>query len=251
MTTYHPFPRQKTRLAIAFLAVTAFFVSISDARIFTSAKDGRTVEGKIVGATEDIVRLNLGTRRVEIPLSALIEADRRYIELWRKEQAKSKVPDLEISISTGLNRRRDPDYFSYEYYDANFDFEIRMENDERDFDVTGAKGTLVVIGKNCEKNYDNYVVMQKETFPITVKAKDEFKWNGPEVQFRYAEGNTYQTGYKYYSYIFQIKNAAGKVIYEKVMANRFKDVAEAILKFEEEDKFDGKGKPVKSSRTVF
>lgn len=249
MNTMHRNPQHTSLILGAMLAAAALFAPLSEARVFTSSKDGRTLEGTIVGATDASVRLDLGTRQVEVPLDALIEADRRYIELWKTEEKKSKVPDLEIRINTGLNRRRDPAFFSYEYYDASFDFEILVENDERDFDVEGAKGFLVVIGENCERNFSDFVVMQKATMPITVKAKEKFEWKGPEVQYRYAEGRSYEYGYKYHSYIFQIKNSTDKVIYEKVMAPRFNGHAEAILKFDESDKFDKDAKPVKKARS--
>ncbi len=78
-------------------------------------------------------------------------------------------------------------------------------------------------------------------------------WQGQEVQFRYADTSSYQYGYKYYTYIFQIKNASGKVIFTKTMSSRFRNHEEEILKFAERDKFNEDGKSIRASRskTIF
>ena len=190
------------------------------ARTFTSS-DGRTLEAEISNVRGDDVVLKVGIKTYTVPKSRLSEADQKYIEEWLVNRKKNLVPDLEIEINSGKNNRSDRKD-SFDDKMGSFNFTIKIENEEQGFDLEDAKAFLVVLGEDCDFD-DNYVVMQKESFKVSVKEGDTLEWKGPEVSYKYDDSAPSYWGHVYYGYLFVIKNASGKVIYAKSSKPKFND----------------------------
>lgn len=194
------------------------------------------MEAKLIAVRGDQVVIRRGVKTFTVPATSFSVEDQQYFTEWKKKQLKELVPDLEVNINTGKSDRSDRGD-SFDDRIGSFQFSISILNDERDFDLKGAKGILHVLGENCEDR-DLYCVMQTNKFKIDVAETETFEWKGDPRRFRFDNRSPALWGNEYYGYIFRIVNAAGKVIYEKVTPKKFEDGVEEILKLRSDTAFD-------------
>ncbi len=190
----------------------------AEARIFTST-DGNEIDGEIIAAKRASVVIKVGTKNFTIPVSRLVDADQKYIDEWKVEAAKSLIPKLDVKINPGVNNHRDKGG-DFDDRAGSFDFSISVENRERGYNLQDATGKLVVLGRSVVDN-DIYVVQQAVSMNFSVEEGKTEEWQGQEVRFEYDDSGSVQGGYKYYAYLFELKNSSGKVIYQKASQKKF------------------------------
>jgi len=199
---------------LAFL----FALTTAEGRKFTST-EGKHIEGEIIAATEDSVVIKVGTKNFTVPVSRLVEADREYIEKWRVEEEQNRIPKLDVKVNPGVNNHRDK-AGDFDDRAGSFDFSISIENRERGYDLEDASGKLVVLGRSVVDG-DVYNVMQSVGMNFSIAEGKTEEWQGEEVRFEYDDNGTVQSGYKYYAYLFELKNSSGTVIYQKASLKKF------------------------------
>lgn len=207
----------------------------SSARQFTSS-DGKTLDGTIVKVTGESVILKIGGKNYTVPISRFVEADRTYIAEWKTKADQQKIPKLDIKINPGSNNRRDRDD-GYDDRKGSFNFSIKLENRERGYDLKDAAGTLIVLGEDCDED-DSYAVMQLATMKFNAAEGMTADWTGAEVKFEFDDSEPSKWGYKYYSYIFILKNSSGTMIYKKTSQKKFGYVIDEALKLKHRDVVD-------------
>lgn len=210
-------------------------VTQTPAREFTST-DGKTIEAEVLSIRGDQVVLQIGTKQYTLPTTRFSEADQTYFEEWKVAEAKNIIPDLEVDISTGKSNRLDTND-EFDDRKGSFQFSIKILNDERNYDLTNASATLVVVGEHCEKR-NMYAVMQSSDFQLSVKEGDTFTWQGDKVSYRFDDSEPSRWGHQYYGYVLQIKNESGKIIFTKTLPSRFEGDEPKILAFKRGTAFD-------------
>jgi len=217
----------------------------ADARIFTST-DGKQIDGEIIAAKGASVVIKVGTKNFTIPVSRFVEEDRKYIDEWKVEAAKNLIPKLDVKINPGVNNHRDKGG-DFDDRAGSFDFAISVENRERGYDLVDATGRLVVLGRSVVDN-DIYVVQQAVGMKFSVKEGKTEEWQGQEVRFEFDDNGTVQGGYKYYAYLFELKNSSGTVIYQKASQKKFESILEQGITLSEGDYADATLKKTGRSR---
>ncbi|MGB0154976.1 MAG: hypothetical protein ACPGFB_13180 [Verrucomicrobiales bacterium] len=210
-----------------------FCITPAQSRTFTST-DGRTMEADVVSVTKDTAIIKRGNRQFTIPLTSLSQADREYLAEWRKEALKNKIPKLDVAINSKKSNRQNPK--AYEERIGSFEFEITIENEEIHYSLENGKAHLIVLGRNCE-NPDTYCVMQKNEYGVDLEIGDTHEWQGDKMAFTF-DDRDYSYGYDYYGFIFLLKNADGKIIYQRVTPSKFEWGIEPIFALEAKEAFD-------------
>ena len=219
------------------LVLFTLFIGLAHAepRTFTST-DGRTIQATVIKVTDANVVLdhpNFGT--VTVPLDRLVEGDRKFLAKWAEAEKKNRIPKTEIQINSNKRDRRKED--AYEDRRGEFEFEIHIENEERNFDIAGAKATLIAFG---DYMYDpgSCVIMERTEFnKIEIPEGKTRTLTGKLVRFEY-DKDGYKHGEKYTGYLFELRTASGKIIVRKGSTQRVINDAEQLLKLRMRDIFD-------------
>ncbi len=184
----------------------------------------------------DQVVLGMGAKQYTLPVSRFSQADQDYFVKWKENEAKNRIPRLEVDISSGKSNRLDT---TDEFDDrkGSFQFSVKVANEERDYDLMDASADLVVIGENCEVR-NNYSVMDTSNFKVSVIEGETFEWQGNEMSYRFDDSEPSRWGHKYYGYVLQIKNSSGKVIFTKTSPKKFEGDEEKIFAFQKGTAFD-------------
>ncbi len=211
--------------------------ALAEPRAFTS-KEGKsfTAEPIKVTATEAVFK-RVGTSNVTVPINRFILEDQQYLKQWAEEEKKNRIPKVEIHINTNKRDRRQDN--AYEDRKGEFQFEIAIENEERNFDLKGANATLIAMGSDMD--YDNKgqgVIMERTEFKkIDIEEGKTTTVKGKLVRFEY-DKRGYTHGEKYTGYLFQLRTAQGKIIETRGSTPRIENDAELILKLKQDESFD-------------
>lgn len=235
-------------LGTALAIVCVFFFQNLQAREFTST-DGRKLNGEVLALKGDNVVLKVGTRNYTIPRDRFIEADQKYFEEWAANEAKNKVPDLEVVVSTGKSDRRDRND-SYDDRKGSFQLKVIVENEEQNFDVKGAKARLVVFGEACDDK-NTFLVMQDNQFAVNVPAGKTTEWEGKKVSYEFDDNYPALWGHKYDGYALEIKNATGKIIFQKTVPTKFEKTIDKLVTLKTGQAFDKDLQNVRRGSTIY
>lgn len=221
------------------IALSSVCLLLSDLRAevreFTST-DGKKIQAQVVSIQGNQVVLAMGSKQYTLEMARFSEADQQYFTQWKENEAKNRIPDLEVDVSSGKSNRSDKNDDFDDRVGA-FQFSISIMNDERGFDLEGAKAELFVIGENCAER-NKYSVMQTNRFDLSIAEGDTFRWEGNELSYRFDDSEPSRWGHDYYGYVFRIKNSSGKVIYTKTLPKKFEGDEEKIFAFAVNTGFD-------------
>lgn len=228
---------------VCLLLAGAFFLYIdATAREFTST-DGKKIEAEVVTVTDDSAVIAMGTRQFTVPLANFSKPDREFFKKWRATELKNRIPKLDVQVNTGKSNRSDRND-SFDNRIGSFEFTVKVELDERNYELKGATATLAVLGEDCDSD-DRYSVMQKSTYKIDLAEGKTHEWKGEELRYEFDDRPPSYWGNQYYGYVYQIKNSSGKVIFEKVIPTKFESGVKEILSMSPgtafDDKFRNKG----------
>ncbi|MDF1825476.1 MAG: hypothetical protein P1U68_12590 [Verrucomicrobiales bacterium] len=223
-------------------------LSLAPAREFTSA-DGKTIEGEVISIRNDQVVLQIGTKQYTLPTTRFSEADQSYFDEWKIAEAKNIIPKLDVDVSTGKSNRLDT---ADEFDDrkGSFQFSVKIQNNERNYDIEGATARLVVIGEHCEER-KKYAIMQTTDFQLSVKEGDTFSWQGDTVSYKFDDSEPSRWGHQYYGYVLQISNASGKIIFTKTLPKKFEGDEAKILALKRSTGFDDQMKNLGNASIYF
>ncbi len=202
---------------------------------FTST-DGKKMEAAVVAVQGNNVVLKRGAKQYTVPVNRFILDDQNYIKKWGEDQLKNMVPKLKVDINPGKSNRRD----RKDYYDdrkGSFQVSIKISNEEIHYVLKDGKASLSIIGEDCD-DPKRYGIMQKSSFKVNAAPGKNFAWKGAALHFKFDDRPPAYWGTKYYSYVFQIKNADGKVIYQVSSQKKFDRYIDKILKLRVEEGFD-------------
>lgn len=223
---------------ICSLAVAGFLLagaSLAEARKFTST-DGKEINGDLIAVSADSVVIKVGTKNFTVPANRFTLDDQKYIAEWKAKETKNRIPKLDVKVNSGVNNRRDR-ADSYDDRKGSFNFTIKIENRERGYDLKDATGLLIVLGEDCDDD-DNYVVMQLAKMKINAAEGKIAEWAGQEKKYKFDDSYPSTWGYKYYSYIFILKNSSGTVVFKKTSQKKFESVIDEAENLKERDIVD-------------
>jgi len=206
----------------------------ASARIFTST-DGKKLEGEVIKVQDKEVVIKVGTQNFTVPKDRFIQDDQTYFVAWAKKAAAERIPKVDVHVSSGVNRKDKGSY--WKHIDESVDFKVKIESRENQYNIAKAKGTLVVFAENCEDG-DEYKVIQKTSINIDIEARQTFIWQAKEVKYDYYDDSDYRKGFKYYGYVLQLKNSAGKVFFSKAMPKKFEAVVNEAIKLKNNAQVD-------------
>ncbi len=197
--------KQKPLILWAFSGAIFATSALGEPRAFTS-KEGKsfTAEPIKVTATEAVFK-RVGASNVTVPINRFLLEDQQYLKQWAEEEKKNRKGE--------------------------FQFEIAIENEERNFDLKGANATLIAMGSDMD--YDNtgqgFVMERTEFKKIDIEEGKTTTVKGKLVRFEY-DKRGYTHGEKYTGYLFQLRTAQGKISEIRGATPRIENYAELILK---------------------
>ncbi len=235
MKTNSPFsPLAVTATSFALLCLLTFAQSLFS-REFTST-DGKKMEASVIAVQGTSVVLKRGAKQYTVPVNRFSLDDQSYIKKWAEDKMQNMIPKLKVDINPGKSNRSD----RKDYYDdrkGSFQVSINISNEEIHYILNGGKASLSVIGEDC---YDTkkYGIMQKSSFKVDIQPGKNFTWKGSRLHFKFDDSPPAYWGVKYYGFVFQIKNANGKVIHKSSSQKKFVAYIDKILKLNVEAGFD-------------
>lgn len=194
------------------------------------------MEASVVAAQGKNVVLKRGSRQYTVPVSRFSLDDQNYIKKWSEEKLKNMIPKLKVEINPGKSNRSD----RKDYYDdrkGSFQVSVNISNEEIHYILNGGKASLSVLGEDCD-DPKKYGIMQKSSFKVDIQPGKNFAWKGARLHFKFDDSPPAYWGVKYYGFVFQIKNADGKVIHESSSQKKFTAYIDKILKLDVEAGFD-------------
>lgn len=207
----------------------------AEPRTFTST-DGKSFVAVPVKVTEtSAVFKRAGASNVTVPISRFTLDDQAWLKKWAIEEKKNLIPKIELRINTNKRDRREDN--AYEDRRGEFQFEIEIENEERNYDLKGASATLIALGDYMYTKGEGVVMERTEFKKIDIPEGQTTKIKGKLVQYEY-DKDGYKHGEKYTGYLFQLRTANGKIIETRGSTARIENDAELILKFKQNEHFD-------------
>jgi len=176
-----------------------------------SNTEGTRIRAKLVDFRGDeitIIRESDG-RRFTIPLAMLSEADRDFAREWHAARLEKTPPRLEVTVKRGREDVPTADDSNDDRH-INFRPGVDIENKEVARDLTGLRGTVVILGQSVlEAN--ELKVMTKQNFTVSLSAREKASWKGNLVRFKYDDypDNGHAYGHKYGGYIVLIESRQG------------------------------------------
>lgn len=193
-------------VCLLFSTVSAMSQEGSEFRKFTSS-DGKEIEAKAIALSSDKIKIEMKNGKTfDLPVARLSPEDQKWISEWDKERAKAFVPGLKISFDENIDKSTDETGFANI---EKFTPELEITNLESDFELADAKVTTFLIVENVEEG-DVFIVLSKETVPLSLAAGESKKFEGKKAETIYATIKAY--GGKYVGHAVIIENASGNII---------------------------------------
>lgn len=211
----------KTLLTSLFLLLTFASTASADSeyRIFTN-NFGVEIEARIVevnhGSFVTIVRRD-GRRFTDVAIIDFSEADQKYIKNWAKKQEEqinsaTLTADSPITIQVSTDKDRDDNnYGDIDDQIVIVEPEVRLKNDDLYKSFKDVRGELLIVGQGAVQK-SAFVVLSKQKFVMDVPAKDESRWEGESIKFRYDPD---YGGFKYDGYLIILRDDQGHVVMTK------------------------------------
>lgn len=205
------------------------------ARVFTST-DGKKMDASIIAVQGNNVILKRGPKQYTVPVKRFTLEDQSYIKKWGKDKLENLIPRFKVEINSGKSNRSDRKD-NFDNRQGSFQISVKVTNEEIHYSLKDGQASLSVIGEDCD-DPKKFGIMQKASFKIKLDPGKTFTWKGPALHYKFDDHAPAYWGTKYYAYVFQIKNAVGKVIYKKSSQKKFDSYVDKILKLSVENSFD-------------
>ena len=221
--------------SVVALLLTATVVR-AEFRVFTG-RDGQTMVAELVSASGGEVTLKRENGRT-ITTKAIVfsDEDQDFIRKWQQDQQSTYVPRFRFEVNSGKSTR-EADDLGIDYWRQTFEFSASISNEERDFDVSGAKGSLLVLGKHVTES-NQLKVLSRQDFNVDIPAGKTLKYQAKKFSSTYIDIDYSREGYKYNGYLLIVHNKDGKVIATDSTPDTFARFAAAALKLKTDEKCD-------------
>lgn len=216
------------KLSLVTLFLLVPFLSFAATIKVTDLK-GREMEVEVIsytpstGATK-IKRTSDG-QIFSVKADLFDEASRKKIEA----NAPKPRADLLVRVSVGKRRKNqgDSSYMKEQTISAS----VAVDNDSRDINFVGGKGTLFLIARQTkrysEEGSDYGKVLSKQSFNVAVEAGKESEYEAKPVITAYDSDRDYTNvgGWEYYGYLLILEDSEGEIhTVETSIGNLKKDV---------------------------
>ncbi|MEM7145926.1 MAG: hypothetical protein AAF591_12385 [Verrucomicrobiota bacterium] len=210
------FPRYHLTAALlgALLALPA---ARAEMREFTDP-NGNTMTAEIVSASGDTVSMKRSDGKTfTTKVTVFSQDDQDYIKQWIEDEQSNRTPRVDIDVNTGKSNREAQD--DYDDRIQSFEFTAKITNTERGFDIVGAKGILLVFGKDVN-NSNNLKVLNRQEFDVDVPFSRTLTFTGKPFKNEY-DDIAYKHGHKYNGYLLILQNKDGRTIATKAAPDSF------------------------------
>jgi hypothetical protein len=227
-------------LFLAFGLVTGMFISSGNAeewRTFKSS-EGTPLEGRLVKASAEAATITTKTgKSFQVPLNRLSADDQLFVKTWLADEAKNRIPNLEVLVSSGRNNNGEnggsDDKFQW------IEGSITVKSRERDFAFNKAKVHITMLGEGIEDRNERFCIIQ-QSFDLSLQPLESKQFETKEVKLRFDDTSPVFFGYKYYGYIVRIFNEHGKVVLTKAVPSSIAEFADNAMKAQPEEILDRK-----------
>lgn len=241
--------RIRRSATVSFLLFGLALAPGVEGREFESV-DGRIIQADLVSLKGEsaVIRMANG-RTFTVPIDRFSAKDRKYFETWKEEQKKTRVPRLSVDVNSGRkdSRNRSGDFDDRK---GSFEYKVQIANQEMDFDIEQASGTLVVFGESFAHRGEN-AVLQRLDFKLDLASGETATWKAPLVHYSYDDRNYAKHGHKVEGYVLVLKNKAGKTIYTKAIPSKWADYAEEAITFKKRQVVDRNLRPLNRTHTFY
>lgn len=199
-------------LFIVSILLVPFFGSAAVIKV-TDVK-GRSMEVEVIAYTQ-----SSGNVRIKRTDGQFFNVKLDVFDTPSQEAIIANAPkaraDLLVKVSVGKRRSQqgDSSYMKDQTITASF----KVENDSRDVDFPGGKGTLFLIGRQTrrysEDDADYGKVLGKESFAIALNAGEEAEFEAKPIVTSYDSDRDYTNvgGFEYYGYLLVVEDDEGNV----------------------------------------
>ena len=204
----------------------------SDYRKFKNT-DGATIEAIIVDATYTTITIRRkdGREFKDVSLERFSVEDRRFVRKWIDKQAKA-ISDADLThesrVDVTVKRGVDEDMNNYgDIDDRIIEFKpgIVVDNQEIEQTFQNVEGELVIVGRGVIEK-DSYVILNKQTFSVTLNPRERTRWYGDPFKCKYDPD---YGGFEYAGYLVVLKNKAGQIMITKASKSSWERNSRAIL----------------------
>jgi hypothetical protein len=221
-----------TALALLFATLPLH----AEFREFTG-RDGQTMTAELISSSGDKVTLKRKDgRKITTNASVFSNKDQEFIKKWKQDQQSTRIPRLSFEVTTGKSTR-EADDLGGDYWRQTFEFVASISNDERDFDIDGAKGTLLIFGKHVVDS-NQLSVLSRQEFDINLPAGRTLTFRAKKFENTFIDIDYARQGHKYNGYLLVVENAGGKVIAADSAPDSFARFAANALKLKTNDLCD-------------
>lgn len=201
-----------TRLLLPILALACLpgpFAALAEDtgyRKFTSS-DGKAIEAKAVSTSGGNIRIRMRNGRTfDLPVTRFSAEDQEWIAEWSKGQTTDTVPELKISFDENMDESTEASGFVYV---QTFAPELTIENPGKDFNLEGARATILLIVESVEKR-NLFQVLSRETLDLAVPAGGSTTLEGKKAETKYATIQAH--GERYAGHAVIVEDSAGRII---------------------------------------
>ncbi|MEM8955744.1 MAG: hypothetical protein AAGD22_16440 [Verrucomicrobiota bacterium] len=139
--------------------------SRADMRQFTDP-NGNTMNAEIVSASGETVTMKRSDGRTfTTKVTVFSKDDQAYIKDWIEEEQSNRIPRVDIEVNTGKSNRELQN--NIDDRRQSFEFVVKITNTERGFDIVGAKGTLLVFGKDVSDS-NQLKLLNRQEFDVSI-----------------------------------------------------------------------------------
>jgi hypothetical protein len=215
----------------ALLCAASITLASAGLRDFTDP-NGNTITAEIVSATGSTVTMKRSNgRSFTTKISVFSEDDQKYIKEWQTEEQSNRTPRVDINVDSGKSTREDE--ADYDDMRQSFEFKAQITNTERDFDIMGAKGILLVFGKDVS-NSNNLKLLNRQEFEVDIPIGRTLSFTAKPFTNVYDDID-YKHGHRYNGYLLILQNKDGRMIATKAVPDTFSKYHASALKLKEDD----------------
>jgi hypothetical protein len=218
-------------LLSALVTVANMNLATAELRDFTDP-NGNTITAEIIAAAGSTVTMKRSDgRSFTTKISVFSEVDQKFIKEWQTKEQSNRTPRVSINVDSGKSSREDE--ADYDDMRQTFEFKVQITNTERDFDIAGAKGILLVFAKDVS-NSNNLKVISRQEFNADIPIGRTLSFTGKKFTNVYDDID-YKHGHRYNGYLLILQNKDGRMIATKGVPDTFTKYHASAIKLKAED----------------
>ncbi|NCG08686.1 MAG: hypothetical protein GWO81_03840 [Verrucomicrobia bacterium] len=206
--------------------------------------DGMRIEAELMEASQTAITIRRQDGKVfkEVPLERFCSEDRRYVNQWLAQE-KERINNADISADSKVKllflKGKDDEMNNYGDIDdriVKFEPEVVLTSEEKLVTYPDVEGTIVVVGQGIIED-EQYTILSKQNFSITVLPKQKSRWEGEAFECRYDPG---YGGFEYGGYLLVLRNRDGRIVMAKASKSHWEKDPRAILNARKLQGYDSK-----------